>query len=128
MNSSELASYVIQDLFCVKTLFFRQTTQNSPKYGFPNQSLHSLIQNHIVTSSDDFSGHLILQAKTISKHFKVMPLPKPTCTKQFAEYEKGHGHFSKRQKTKALPGNLLINSLQRKPSSLMTYPIINSVY
>lgn len=89
MNSSELASYVIQDLLCVTTLFFRQTTQNSPKYGFPNKRLHSLIQNHIVTSSDDFSSHLILQVKTISKHSKVMPLPKTICTKQFAEYEKG---------------------------------------
>lgn len=39
-----------------------------------------------------------------------------------------NGHFSKRENTKALPGNLLINSLQRKPSSLMTCPIINSMY
>lgn len=59
MNSSGRASYVIQDFLCVTTLFFRQTTQNSPKYSFPNKSLHSLIQNHILTSSDDFSDHLI---------------------------------------------------------------------
>lgn len=39
-----------------------------------------------------------------------------------------HGHFSKRQQTKAHPGNLLIYLLQRKPSSLMTCLIINSVY
>lgn len=31
MNSSELASCLIQDLLCVTTLFFRQTTQNAPK-------------------------------------------------------------------------------------------------
>lgn len=60
-----------------------------------------------------------------------MLLPKTICTKQFVKYEKAknsHGHFSKRQKTKALPGNVLIYSLQRKSSSLMTRPIINPVY
>lgn len=35
MNSSEFASCLIQDLLCVSTSFFRQTT---PKYSFPNQS------------------------------------------------------------------------------------------
>lgn len=89
MNSSEHASYVIQDLLCITTSFFRQTTQNYPKHGFPNKSLHSLIQNHIVTASDDFSDHLILQVKTISKHLKVMLLPKSIRTKQFVGYKKG---------------------------------------
>lgn len=59
------------------------------KYDFPNKSLHSLIQNHIMTNSDDFSDYLILQVKTISKYFKVMLLPKTIRTKQFVEYQKG---------------------------------------
>lgn len=53
------------------------------------KSLHNMFQNHNVISSEDFSNCLILQTKSISKHFKVTLHPETIFTKQFVVYEKG---------------------------------------